>query len=64
MNDTGKAKPSTRINYFRLPLCPVHLPHKLVMIETGPGGGRPATDHNTQRTAWFQKMKSDGEPPQ
>jgi len=24
---------------------------------------RPATDHNTQRTALFQKMKSDYEPP-
>jgi hypothetical protein len=64
MNDTGKAKQSTRKNYFRLPLCPLHLPHKLAMIEIGPGGERPATDHNTQPTAWFRKMKSDDEPPQ
>jgi hypothetical protein len=64
MNDTGKANPSTREIYFRLPLCPLHLPHKLAMIETEPGDERLATDHNIQRTVWFQKMKSDYEPPQ
>lgn len=64
MNDTGKAKPNTCKNYFRLTHCPLHHPHKLAMIETGPGGERPATDHNTQRMAWFQKMKSDDQPPQ
>jgi hypothetical protein len=63
MNDTGKAKPSTPKNSFRLPLCPPHLPNKLA-IETGTGDVRPATDHNTQRTAWFQKMKNNDEPPQ
>jgi hypothetical protein len=34
------------------------------MIETGPDGVRPATDHHTQRTARFQKKKSDDESPQ
>jgi len=63
MNDNGKAKPSTRKNYFRFPLRPPYLPHKLAMIETAPGGERPATDHNTQRTVWFQKMKRNDEPP-
>jgi hypothetical protein len=63
MNDTSKAKPNTRKNYFRLTHCPLHLPHKLATIETRPGGERPATDHNTQRTAWFRKTKSDNEPP-
>jgi len=63
MNDNGKAKPSTCKNYFRFPLRPPHLPHKLAMIETAPGGERPTTDHNNQRTALFQKMKSDEKPP-